>query len=51
MPRWRVAIIGKSLHVGTVEAASKRHAIEVAINAFRVEPALRNKLMATKVKE
>jgi hypothetical protein len=52
MARWRVDIIGKRpQHIGTVDAASEREAIEAAIKLFRVEPALRNKLMATKVKD
>jgi hypothetical protein len=52
MPRWRVDIIGKNLqHVGTVEAANEREANEAAFKALSLEPALRNKLTATKVKE
>ena len=52
MPHWRVDIIGKKLqHVGTVEAAGEREALEEAIKRFDVRPALRSKLAVTKVKD
>jgi 1,2-phenylacetyl-CoA epoxidase PaaB subunit len=52
MPRWRVDVIGKRLqHVGTVEAATDREAIEAAIKNFRVERMLRDKLVAIKCPE
>jgi hypothetical protein len=44
MPRWRVDLIG-------IEAATEREAIEAAIKIFQVEPSLRQKLMATKVRD
>jgi hypothetical protein len=52
MPRWRVDLMGKKLqHVGTVEAANEKAAIEIAIKELRIDPVLRFKLMVTKVKE
>jgi hypothetical protein len=52
MPRWRVDLIGKHLrHIGTVDAPTEREAIDAAIKIFQVEPALRTKLIATKVRE
>ncbi len=50
MARWRLDLIGKKLqHVGTVDANTEQEAIEAAVKFFRIEPALRFKLMATKV--
>ena len=52
MRRWRVDLIGKKLqHVGRVEASTEADAIETAIKELRIAPALRFKLMVTKVKE
>jgi hypothetical protein len=52
MARWRIEIIGKHLqHIGTVEADSEREAIEAAIKELRIDPVLRSKVVATKVKE
>ena len=52
MPRWRIDLIGKKLrHVGTIEAATGAEAVDIAIKELRIAPALRFKLMVTKVKE
>jgi hypothetical protein len=52
MPRWRVDLIGKKLqHVGTVRAPNEPEAIEAAIKELRIDPVLRSKVVATKVKE
>ena len=51
-PRWRIDLIGKKLqHVGTIEARTELEAIEEAAKLFRIAPAVRDKLIATKVKE
>jgi hypothetical protein len=48
MARWRIDLLGKTLrHVGTIEALTAEQAIDEA--AFRIEPAVRDKLVATKV--
>jgi hypothetical protein len=40
MPRWRVDYIGKrGRHLGTVEAATEKQAVEVAAKEFDIEPA------------
>jgi hypothetical protein len=50
MARWRVDLIRKGAeHIGTVEADTEREAIENAITVFRIEPALRFKLVAQKI--
>ena len=50
MTRWRVDLIGKKLqHVGTIEARTEQEAIEEVVALFRIAPALRDKLVATKV--
>jgi 1,2-phenylacetyl-CoA epoxidase PaaB subunit len=52
MARWRVDIIGKRLqHLGTVEASNEQKAVEIAIEELAVRPALRSKIVVTKVKE
>jgi hypothetical protein len=52
MPRWRIDLIGKRLqHVGTVEAATWTDAVEAAVKELGVDPALRDKLVVTKVPE
>ena len=52
MARWRVDYQGKKLqYVGTVEARTEQEAIDEVAKLFRVAPAVRDKLMATKVKE
>ena len=52
MPSWRVDIIGKKLQqIGTVEAPTEREALADAIKLFNVRPALRSKLVVTKVAE
>ena len=50
--RWRLDLIGERLqHIGTVDADTEREAIETAVKMFRVEPALRVKLTATRLEE
>jgi hypothetical protein len=50
MPRWRIDLIRKRAeHVGTIEAETEREAIEKTITVFRIEPALRFKLVAQKI--
>lgn len=50
MPRWRVDFMGTTLrHVGSVDAATAEQAIDEVAKLFRIEPAVRDKLMATKV--
>jgi hypothetical protein len=52
MPRWRVDLIGKKLqHVGTLEAWTEQEAVEEVAKLFRIAPAVRDKLTATKVKD
>ena len=52
MPRWRVDIIRKRAeHVGTIEADTEREAIEKAIQVFRIEQAVRFKLVVQKISE
>ncbi len=52
MLRWRVDIIGKNLqHLGTVEAADEKSAIEEAMKTFHVTPARRFKLVVTSTKQ
>ena len=51
MARWRVDLIGKKLqHVGTIEARSEQEAIEEVVKLFGITPAVRDKLVATKIK-
>jgi hypothetical protein len=48
--RWRVDFMGTTLrHVGRVDAATAEQAIDEVAKLFRIEPAVRDKLMATKV--
>ena len=48
MPRWRVDYLGKKgSHLGTVEAADKKSAIDAAAKQFNITPARRNKIMVT----
>ena len=50
MARWPIDFIGKTLRrVGTIEAETAEQAIDEAAKLFRLEPAVRDKLMATKV--
>jgi 1,2-phenylacetyl-CoA epoxidase PaaB subunit len=50
MARWSVDVIGKGLqHLGTVHAHNQQKALEEAITLFAVRPALRNKLVVTKI--
>jgi hypothetical protein len=49
MPRWRVDYLGKKgSHLGTVEAADEKSAIEQAAKQFNIPPARRNKLVVTR---
>jgi hypothetical protein len=38
-------------NVGTVEAASEKEAVEIAIKELRIDPVLRTKLVVAKAKE
>ena len=50
MARWRVDYLGKkSTHLGTVEAATEREAIDKAAAQFHITPARRNKIAVTKI--
>ena len=50
MARWSVDVIGKRLqHLGTVAAADEQKAVEEAIKQFAVRPALRSKIVVTKI--
>ncbi len=52
MPRWSVDVIGKRLqHLGTVLADNQQKALEEAIKLFAVRPALRSKLVVTKLSD
>jgi hypothetical protein len=53
MPRWRVDYLGKrsSSHLGAVEAADERTAIEQAAKQFNITPARLNKLAVTQFEE
>ena len=50
MPRWRVDIIRKRAeHLGTVEAANERQAIEKAAKEFEIPPERQNRIVVEKV--
>ena len=50
MPRWRVDIIRKRAeHLGTVEAANERQAIEKAAKEFEIPPERQNRIVDEKV--
>jgi hypothetical protein len=50
MARWRVDIIRKRAeHLGTVEAANEKEAIEKAAKEFAIPPERRNRLIAQKI--
>ena len=50
MPRWRVDIIRKRAeHLGTVEAANERQAIEKAAKEFEIPPERQNQIVVEKV--
>ena len=50
MARWRVDIIRKRAeHLGTIEAASEREALEKAAKEFDIPPERRNRLVAQKI--
>ena len=50
MPRWRVDIIRKRAeHLGTIEAATEREAIEKAAERFEIPPDRRNRIAVQKM--
>ena len=50
MPRWRVDIIRKRAeHLGTVEAATEKEAIEKAAERFEIPPERRNRIAVQKI--
>ena len=50
MPRWRVDIIRKRAeHLGTVEAANERQAIEKAAKEFEIPPERQNRIVVERV--
>jgi hypothetical protein len=50
MTRWRVDIIRKRAeHLGTVEAASEKEAIEKAAERFEIPPERRNRIAVQKI--
>jgi hypothetical protein len=50
MPRWRVDLIGKKLQqVGIIDADTAEQAVNEVAKLFRMEPVLRDKLVATRV--
>jgi hypothetical protein len=52
MPRWRVDYLGKKgSHLGTVEAATEREAIDKAAEQFNIAPARRNEIAVVKLAE
>ncbi len=52
MTRWRVDYLGKKgQHLGHVEAATEREAIDNAAEQFHVTPARRFKIVVTPIEE
>jgi hypothetical protein len=50
MARWRVDIIRKRAeHLGTVEAATEKEAIEKAAERFEIPPERRNRIAVQKI--
>jgi hypothetical protein len=50
MPRWRVDIIRKRAeHLGIVEAATEKEAIEKAAERFEIPPERRNRIAVQKI--
>src|SRR5262245_61143254 len=50
MPCWSVDIIrSRAEHLGTVEAATEKEAIEKAAKLFNVDPGRQNRIVATRV--
>ena len=50
MARWRIDIIRKRAeHLGTIEAASEKEAIEKAAKEFNIPPERQNRLLAQKI--
>jgi hypothetical protein len=52
LPRWRADYLGKKpQHLGTVESATDREAIDAAARLFNITSARRFKIVVTKVEE
>jgi hypothetical protein len=52
MPRWRVDIIRRRAeHLGTVDAATEKEAIEKAAKEFEIPPERQNRIVVEKVSE
>jgi len=50
MPRWSVDIIrSHTQHLGTVEAANEKQAIDAAVKQFNIEPARQNRIVVSKI--
>jgi hypothetical protein len=50
MPRWRVDIVRKCAeHLGTVEAATEKEAIEKAAERFEIPPERRNRIVVQRM--
>ena len=50
MPQWEVTMIRKrGERLGTVEAATEKEAIKVAIKEFEIEPARQNRIAVRKL--
>jgi hypothetical protein len=50
MPRWRVDIIrGKAQHLGTVDAATEKEAIEKAVEEFDIPPERQNRITVQRI--
>jgi hypothetical protein len=50
MPRWRVDIIRRRAeHLGTVDAANEKEAIEKAAKEFDIPPERQNRIVVEKV--
>ena len=50
MPRWRVDIIRKRAeHLGTVDAATEKEAVEKAAERFDISPDRRNRVAVQKM--
>jgi hypothetical protein len=50
MARWSVDLVRKKVqHLGTVVAATEKHAIEEAIKQFQIEPARQFRIAVTKI--
>jgi hypothetical protein len=50
VPRWSIDLIrNRAKRLGTVVADTEKQAMAVAIKQFEIEPALRNRITATKI--